>query len=341
LSRGWLLPLVPVYRAAAGAKNLGYDRGWLRAHRLRWPVISVGNLSVGGSGKTPLVIRLADLLTQNGVAVDVLSRGYGRSSDRIEAVDANGIADRFGDEPLLIARRTGVPVVLGASRYHAGLFAEQRLDSSARAVHLLDDGFQHRRLARDADIVVVHRSDFEERLLPAGRLREPVGSLTRASAIVLREEDADLEDDLRQAGFSAPVWRMLRSVEIPAGTQKAVAFCGIAHPEEFFKSLEQAGVGLAAKRAFSDHQRYARREIGELLNLARRTGAQSFISTEKDAVKLDAAIRQSLEQVAPLQIVRLLVTLQNEAAVIADLMARIDGGVCRARVQPATLPVRK
>jgi tetraacyldisaccharide 4'-kinase len=334
LSRGWLLPLLPVYRAAAGAKNLGYDRGWFRAQRLRWPVISVGNLSVGGSGKTPLVIRLAELLTQNGVAVDVLSRGYGRSPSRIEAVDANGLADRFGDEPLLIARRTGVPVVLGASRYDAGLLAEQRLDSSARAVHLLDDGFQHRHLARNADIVVVHRSDLKERLLPAGRLREPVGSLARASAIVLREEDGDLEDDLRQTGFSVPIWRMRRSVEIPAGTRKAVAFCGIARPEEFFKSLEQAGVDLAATRAFSDHQRYSLREIDELLNLARRTGAQSFVSTEKDTVKFDAAIRRSLEQVAPLQVVRLLVTLQNEAAVVADLMARIDGGVCRVGSSP-------
>jgi tetraacyldisaccharide 4'-kinase len=341
VSRGWLLPLVPLYRAAAGAKNRAYDHGWLRTDRLRWPVISVGNLSVGGAGKTPLVIRLAELLTQHGLKVDVLSRGYGRSSNRIEVVDANGSPERFGDEPLLIARCTGVPVVLGASRYAAGLLAEQRLDSSARAVHLLDDGFQHRRLARDVDIVVVHCSDLEERLLPAGRLREPVASLARASVMVLREEDADLEDPLRRMGLNAPIWSMRRSVEIPAAARRAIAFCGIARPKEFFLALQQAGVELPAARAFSDHQRYTRRDIDSLIRIARQIDADSFITTEKDAIKLDASLRQRLELTAPVHVVRLHLTLLDEAAVIADLIRQIGSGVIRSLGQTPPLPVRK
>ena len=205
MSRAYLAPLDAIYGAAVGAKNLAYKNQWLNAKRLRRPVVSIGNLSVGGSGKTPLTIRLAELLTAEGIAVDVLSRGYGRTSRITQKVNPNGDAERFGDEPLLIARRTGVPVFVGASRYHAGLFAENASGENPApglsavhlsAVHLLDDGFQHRQLARDIDIVVVHRSDFGGRLLPAGRLREPLSAMRRANILALREEDADLEPHL-------------------------------------------------------------------------------------------------------------------------------------------------
>ena len=122
--RSALLPLTALYAAAVAAKNAAYDRGTTRTQRLKWPVISVGNISVGGSGKTPFVICLARLLRQQGVHTDVLSRGYGRSSDAVELVDAAGGADHFGDEPLLIAQSADVPVYVGASRYAAGLLAE-------------------------------------------------------------------------------------------------------------------------------------------------------------------------------------------------------------------------
>ncbi len=213
------------------AKNAAYDRGWVKPQRLAWPVVSVGNLSVGGAGKTPLVIRLAQLLAAEDIPVDVLSRGYGRSGYDVERVDAEGEAARFGDEPLLIARATGVPVYVGASRYEAGLLAEH--NASSPGLHLLDDGFQHRKLARDLDIVVVHASDFVESLLPAGRLREPLTSLKRASAIVLRSEDRRVEAELRRRGISVPVWIQHRRLAVEFVT-RAVAFCGIARPGGVF-----------------------------------------------------------------------------------------------------------
>ena len=160
-----LLALTPLYAAAVAAKNLAYDRGWLRAEHLRGPVISVGNLSVGGSGKTPLTLRLAELLRERDLAVDVLSRGYGRRSEATAKVDPQGSAQNFGDEPLLMAR-AGVLVYVGDSRYEAGMLAER--DAGSPRVHLLDDGFQHRQLARNVDVVVLHRGDFADQLLPAG-----------------------------------------------------------------------------------------------------------------------------------------------------------------------------
>ena len=185
-----LAPFALVYASLVRARNARFDR--LAAQRLRWPVISIGNLSVGGAGKTPLVICLARLLERDGFHPDVLSRGYGRSSKRIERVDTAGDAEHFGDEPVLIARSAGVPVYVGARRYQAGLLAEAETGGEGHHVHLLDDGFQHRQLARDLDIVVIHRSDLRERLLPAGRLREPLSSVERAGVIVLRQEDAEL-----------------------------------------------------------------------------------------------------------------------------------------------------
>ena len=138
-----LAPLVPLYAAAVRAKNLAYERGWARPKRLRWPVVSIGNLSMGGSGKTPLTIRLAQLLRERGFAVDVLSRGYGRQSKVVERVTTGGSAEEFGDEPLLIAEAAGVPVFVGANRYRAGMLAEA--SAAGPVLHLLDDGFQHRR----------------------------------------------------------------------------------------------------------------------------------------------------------------------------------------------------
>ena len=180
-----LAPFALLYSSLVRARNARLDR--TSPAQLKWPVVSVGNLSVGGTGKTPLVICLAELLGREGFAVDVLSRGYGRSHRMVERVDTEGSAGRFGDEPLLIARQAGVPVYVGASRYEAGRLAELELGGAGPRVHLLDDGFQHRRLARVVDVVLLHRSDLHQRLLPAGRLREPLSSLGRADVIVLRE----------------------------------------------------------------------------------------------------------------------------------------------------------
>ena len=174
-------PLSLTYGALSYARNLLFDSGFFSA-QLQGPVVSVGSISAGGAGKTPLVIRLGELLKARQVPFDVLSRGYGRKTRGVLLVQGGGEAREFGDEPLLIARRLGVPVVVGENRYHAGLFAEQRFGPQ---LHLLDDGFQHRALARDFDIVVFTARETNDRLLPVGRLREPPASLGRADAIML------------------------------------------------------------------------------------------------------------------------------------------------------------
>ncbi len=333
MSRTYLAPLSAIYGAAVAAKNVAYENRVFTA-KLQWPVVSIGNLSVGGSGKTPLTIRLAELLTGQGIAVDVLSRGYGRTSSATERVDPTGDAERFGDEPLLIARRTRVPVFVGASRYQAGLLAEDGpaapdgpSDLPKTHLHLLDDGFQHRQLARDIDIVVLHRSDFAERLLPAGRLREPISALHRADFLALREEDADLEPRLHQLKITAPILWMQRSLAIPtelAGTQgKVIAFCGIARPDEFFSALIASDINVELALTFADHHRYSREDINRLKTAASEAHAEAFITTEKDAVRLDSAMLQVLESAAPVRIARLEVSLREEPSVIQQLRAKL------------------
>ncbi len=328
-----LSPFAALYGAALAAKNLGYDRGWLRARGLEWPVVSVGNLSVGGAGKTPIVMELARLLRLHAVPVDVLSRGYGRAdARRVERVDKHGDAGRYGDEPLLIARGAGVPVYVGASRWAAGRLAER--EAGAAGVHLLDDGFQHRELARTVDIVVVHPRDGSDRLLPAGRLREPLGALGRADFLVLREGDLCSETALRGMGLGKPVWRVRRTLIPPPGVSgNVVAFCGIAHPEEFFEGLRavidaggngrfppsEHGAVLRDTLAFRDHQHFGPRELERLARLGR--GASALLTTEKDFQRLPGSAREQLSAVAPLHAVPLRTELLDSEACIGALLA--------------------
>lgn len=309
--------LIPVYAAALGAKNMAYERGWAQSEKLTWPVISVGNLSVGGAGKTPLVIRLAELLKAGGIAVDVLSRGYGRSGTTVERVNAEGDAVRYGDEPLLIARAAKIPVYVGVKRYDAGLLAER--EAVGQGIHLLDDGFQHRRLARDMDIVILHSSDFEESLLPAGRLRERLGSLKRASAIVLRAEDRALEDELRKRGITAPVWIQHRKLLVEPAS-RAIAFCGIARPEEFFAVLRANGTDIAATVVLRDHQAYSHAEIERIISILRQHKAECFVTTEKDAVRMSRENQKKLETIAPLRVARLAVSLEDENMITRQML---------------------
>src|SRR4051794_33496332 len=152
-ARPWLLPLTPLYRLVLAARELQLRRAWQPVRQLRFPVISVGNLSTGGTGKTPVVIALAKALGQAGFAVDVLSRGYGRKSNAPGRVDPFGSAEDFGDEPLLIARESRVPVYVARERYQAGLLAERdpARERDQPCIHILDDGFQHRQLHRDVN----------------------------------------------------------------------------------------------------------------------------------------------------------------------------------------------
>ncbi len=317
-----LTPLELIYAAGLRAKNAQYDR--TEPARLKWPVVSVGNLSVGGAGKTPLVIRLAHLLRKRGFAPDVLSRGYGRASTAAGRVNQAGGVKDFGDEPLLIARSAHVPVYVGASRYAAGMLAELGESDAAGHVHLLDDGFQHRQLARAVDIVVMHPADVRDRLLPVGRLREPLSSLQRAHIVVLRQEDATLESRLRRyVRPECSFWRVTRRLCVPPDSRPTIAFCGIARPGEFFRALEGAGTQVAARRSFRDHHRYTPQDMEKLAKLGSEESCGEFITTEKDVVRLDADLLSQLTSVAPLRVARLSLEIEDEDAAIDELAAML------------------
>jgi tetraacyldisaccharide 4'-kinase len=304
-----LNPLSALYGAGIEVRNRLYDRGTFRARRLKAPVVSVGSISAGGAGKTPFVILLGDLLKQRGLAFTVLSRGYGRKTKGVALVDPAGTPQEFGDEPLLIARKLGVPVIVGEDRYQAGQFAEAKFGLQA---HLLDDGFQHRGLARDFDIVLLTQRDLHDKLLPVGRLREPLSSLARASAIVFMDGASCDGIPVRNGQF---VWRVSRSI-VPSETQDACfAFCGIARPENFFAELGNAGVRVIGTRAFPDDHAYTAREVESLVKLGQESGATAFITTEKDAVNLGA----NIDRLRPLHVVMVRMQFEESKEGVTDI----------------------
>ena len=305
-------PLSGLYRAATALRNALFDRGVLSSRRLEQPVVSVGNLSVGGSGKTPFVIALGELLQARGIRFDVLSRGYGRRTRSVLIVDPDGNAADFGDEPLLIARRLGVPVIVGESRYEAGRVAEQKFQPQ---LHLLDDGFQHRSLARDFDIVLMTERDFDDRLLPSGRLREPLSSLARADAVVLPAGLAADHPALQQK----PLWRIKRELILPNLPSAPVVFCGIARPEQFFAQVRAAGIRPAAEVEFRDHHAYDRSDVGRLLAMRGKLNAGGFLTTEKDAVNLGSL----QEELKPFAVAALSLTLDRLTDVVDIILERI------------------
>ena len=303
--------LSAIYGSAVRTRNEFYDRGIFRARRLQGPVVSVGNLSVGGSGKTPFVILLGELLKSRGVKFDVLSRGYGRKTRGVLLVDPGGSAREFGDEPLLMARRLGVPVVVGEDRFRAGVFAEAKFGP---LLHLLDDGFQHRGLARDFDVVLVSADDSRDELLPAGRLRESRLALRRADAVVLTSgASAD--------GFPLDgklVWRVRRAIKPVKTPDHPVAFCGIARPQNFMLQLRKAGIEPAAEALYRDHHAYTEKDIRELKALKDRSEAGGFVTTEKDAINLGGFF-SALEPIAVIPVAMDLADAANGV----DTMLRI------------------
>ena len=310
-------PLTGLYGAATALRNTLFDRGVLPSRRLERPVVSVGNLSVGGSGKTPFVIALGELLKARGIRFDVLSRGYGRKTRGVLIVQTDGNAADFGDEPLLIARRLGVPVIVGESRYQAGRVSERKFQPQ---LHILDDGFQHRSLVRDFDIVLMTERDFDDRLLPSGRLRETLSSLRRADAIVLPEDfsaqETMLKDSARQGKL---VWRMKREIVVPAAPAAPIVFCGIARPQQFFAQVRATGINPAAEIEFRDHHAYDKGDIERLLAMRGKLGAGGFLTTEKDAVNL-GSLRADLE---PFAVVALSLTLNHPTDIVDAILARI------------------
>jgi tetraacyldisaccharide 4'-kinase len=306
-------PLALIYGAGIRARNALYERGVLPARQLQGPVISVGNLSVGGSGKTPFVILLGELLKARGVGFDILSRGYGRETRGVRIVDPSGSSRDFGDEPLLMARRLEVPVIVGEDRFSAGQVAEAKFGVQ---LHLLDDGFQHRSLARDFDIVLVTPDDARDRLLPAGRLREPLNALSRADAVVLTSgapaDPFPLDNKL--------VWRVRRGIVVKDLPAKAVAFCGIARPKNFFLQLRTAGVEPLAEAVYRDHHRYSERDVQDLLKVRNETGAEAFITTEKDELNLG----EHLSALDPMTVVTVKMELKDATDAVDTMLRRIE-----------------
>jgi tetraacyldisaccharide 4'-kinase len=286
----------PIYGAVVARKNRAFDSGRRQATQVAAPVISVGNLTVGGTGKTPLVAWLAEWFRAQGVSVSLISRGYGAQRGRPN------------DEALeLAARLPGVPHLQNPDRVAA---AREALAAQPRQVLILDDAFQHRRIARDLDIVLLDAlAPFGyDRLLPRGLLREPPTSLARANVVALSRADAidaasrqTIAERVRKLAPQALWIEMshrathlvnVRGERLPLAAfagQSVAAFCGIGNPAGFQHTLESSGFAVAAFRPLADHCAYSAAELTALEAWAAGASIEAVICTKKDLVKLTAA----------------------------------------------------
>lgn len=299
-------PLAPLYGLVVRARNRSFDAHPDRAARVPAPVISVGNISTGGTGKTPLTLFLAAGLEAAGWPNAVLSRGYGgrRDTDPM-SVEPHSDPGQTGDEPLLMARRLGPGrVVVGRKREAAALRA-LALRPQLRCL-LLDDGFQHRALHRDIDLLVLDgvRRWGDGRMLPLGDLREPAGCARRAHALVVTRaaravDRGGIEAWWARHGSGGPIFWIdfvlggLRAFDtgtsspLPLpGAGPAFAWCGLGHPESFYADLLVAGQPWVGSHSFPDHRGPSPSALRRLQALARAEGAGWLVCTEKDAVKL-------------------------------------------------------
>ena len=298
--------LAKLYQSAANVRNSLYDRGILKTHSLGARTISIGNITTGGTGKTPLVAHVAEILADAGEKVCILTRGYGReSSGRVLVSDGDTVlvdARTGGDEPVELALRllSKAIIVADADRVSAAKWAKEKFGVTA---FVLDDGFQHRRAKRDLDIVCIDATNpfGGDRVLPAGRLREPLHNLRRADVIVITrsdliEEVESLRDRVRRL---APDARLFSSrTELAAAESvssiglldpglPAFAFCAVGNPESFFEAVRRRGYTLTGTAAFPDHHYYTHSDVTDLERKARESGAAVLLTTGKDSVKLE------------------------------------------------------
>lgn len=291
--------------------------------RLPFRVISVGNITVGGTGKTPAAIAIAEEAQKRGLQPIILTRGYkGKAEGPCFVTKGEGpllTVRQAGDEPFLMAERLrGVPIIKGADRYEAGMYALKQLKAPENAgvsgspvpnprtltpVFILDDGFQHWSLFRDKDIVLIDaRNPFgNRRLLPAGRLREPLPALQRADVVVItraEREDSGLIADVRKYNLRAPIFfshHRAVSVQSASGERKPVSwlkgkkvfcFCGLADPESFGSTVSSAGAEVTGMKTYRDHHAYAQKDIDAVMKECSVSGASWVFTTAKDMVKL-------------------------------------------------------
>jgi tetraacyldisaccharide 4'-kinase len=282
-----------LYSQLARARRRYYERRNHLRRRLTSPVISIGNLTVGGSGKTPLAAEIARMLLDMGERPAILSRGYARRTPAegvIVVSDGKRIqsdVQRSGDEPFMLAQMVpNAAVLVSPSRYVAGRIAESRLECT---VHILDDGFQHFELMRDIDLLVAPETLDNVRTLPAGRFREPVDAASSADALLVEVAQGQLaSSDIAERLKVSTAFEFSRRLAGPAAGKPAFAFAGIAQPERFYRDLESSGWRLTGRRSFPDHHHYSLREVEDITREARESGAQVILTTEKDAVRLTA-----------------------------------------------------
>lgn len=286
MRRGLIRPFELAYRGINRVRRSLYETGVLRRQTLPRPVISIGNISVGGSGKTPTVIALARGLMKRGFRVAVLTRGYGSAVRNVGEVVSSVDAARYGDEPIVIAKALpGVPVIVGRRRFQA---ASRFLESSDCDVFILDDGFQHLQLSRNVDVVLVR---------PGSRdlLREGPSALKSADMTIARVRDKGeiTSADLRPAesffGLLEPVDLMLADTILPLeklSSTRVFAFSGLADNQQFFDMLRSTGASIVGSEKFRDHHRYSFREVQRLKRAAEAAGVALMVTTEKDAVKI-------------------------------------------------------
>lgn len=308
-----LAPFGYLYGRVVDLRNYLYDRGILKSYDLGATTISVGNITTGGTGKTPLVAYIARLLADNGAKVCVLTRGYGRKNESVRVLVSDGESvlvdtDTGGDEPIELARKLlgKAIVVADANRVAAAKWAKAEFGITA---FVLDDGFQHRRARRHIDFLCIDATDpfGNRRLLPAGTLRESLNGLSRANALVITRGDqaekieglieqlASINDDIPQFRAETSITGFVEIKEFHGNAQSpqsappgdVFAFAGIANNKNFFRSLEMIGIQALGKCGFSDHHPYSKEDIDEIEARARSAGARCLVTTAKDAVKLE------------------------------------------------------
>jgi len=316
ITRALLYPAAKLYRLGVGARLAFYKNNIFKINKLSAPVISIGNLTVGGTGKTPCVAFIALLLRDAGHDAAILSRGYKRESEgRIEVSNGKEILRgprESGDEPYLLANACpGVRVVVDRDRYQAGKWLAERESVS---VFLLDDGFQHLQLARDLNLLLIDAGEplEEAELVPLGRLREPLAGIRRADAVIVTRSDQpfdrrSLERTITKysrrtipiiyADHEITNLRRLDNQEnwdvSSLANEKVAALSCIARPDRFIEDLRKIGMSIVFRRDFPDHHRYRPQEFDETVEAALAAGAHALITTEKDAANLSYEILKS------------------------------------------------
>jgi len=338
-----LLPLSYVYGAGVAFRNLLFDLGILRSHHLSVPVISVGNISVGGTGKTPVVELIAKRLMQYGLRVAVVSRGYRRKTSGLIVVsEGKGVqvdAETGGDEPVMLADRLpGVIVIADEKRVRGASFAVEQL--RAQAI-VLDDGFQHRYLGRDLDIVVIPVDEVLTRshLLPAGNRREPYTALQRADMVIASKSDGDKTTRRALDILSAMNVRQTASVNLrpvawkiagldlrvpleESSGRKVIGFTGIGDPAGFRRTLQNLNVTIHRMVTYPDHHWFVPKDLRHLASIRQETNADYLVTTEKDLKRLESQpdVWNAFIEANPVHVLEVEASVQEGATVLEDLL---------------------